>query len=113
MTLSVWSSTKNEFHYQRISLSPFLITDRIPESGGRGGPAGGFGGGFDSDYGGGGHHFELGGRRFENPTPANTIEQLPNDLRQVLLDWAHEQDKSRNDGKPFISVDISACLIMG
>lgn len=74
---------------------------KIPESGGRGGPAGGFGGGFDSDYGGGGHHFELGGRRFENPTPANTIEQLPNDLRQVLLDWAHEQDKSRNDGAGF------------
>jgi len=70
---------------------------KIPDSGGRGGPPlGGYGSGFGGGYG-GDHHFEVGGRRIENPTPAHTIEQLPDDLRQVLIDWAHEQDKNRND----------------
>jgi len=81
---------------------------KIPDSGGRAGSSGGlggYGGGYPG-YGGGDipHHFEVGGRRFANPTPAHTIEQLPNDLRQLLLDWAHEQDRHRNDG----SVDGAA-----
>jgi len=76
---------------------------KIPDSGGRPGPGlsgpgrigpGVYGGGYGGD-----HVFEVGGHRFENPTPANTIEQLPNDLRQLLLDWAHEQDRIRNDGR--------------
>ena len=46
-----------------------------------------------------GRFIVVNGRRYENPTPSNTIEQLPDDLRQLLLDWAHEQDRHRNDGK--------------
>merc|ERR1719219_1530363 len=70
---------------------------KTPDAGPRFGGDGGLGRP-GSRFGGGGNHvFEVGGRRIENPTPANTIEQLPNDLRQLLLDWAHEQDRLRND----------------
>ena len=73
---------------------------------------GGFGGGFGGGgYGGGpfgpggiqtssdGRFYVVNGVTYENPSPSHTIEQLPDDLRQLLLDWAHEQDKVRNDGK--------------
>jgi len=68
--------------------------------GGVRGTGGGIGGGIGGRYGAGGGtpYFMLGGQYVENPTPAKTIEQLPDDLRQLLIDWAHEQDKSRNDG---------------
>jgi len=73
-----------------------INTPKVPDLGGR------FSGGGGNNYlgvpGGGNHYFEVGGRRFENPTPSTTIDQLPNDLRQLLIDWAHEQDKHRNDG---------------
>merc|ERR1712142_1305924 len=67
--------------------------------GGVRGTGGGIGGGIGGRYGAGGGtpYFMLGGQYVENPTPAKTIEQLPDDLRQLLIDWAHEQDKSRND----------------
>lgn len=82
---------------------------KIPDSGGQlggdFGPGGGFapGGGFGP--GGGisasadGNFYIVNGKRYMNPTPDHTIEQLPGDLRQVLLDWAHEQDRIRNDGR--------------
>jgi len=77
---------------------------KIPDSGGQMG-GGGFGDGFPtSGFGPGGFQTSSDGRfyvvngvRYENPTPTHTIEQLPNDLRQLLLDWAHEQDRFRND----------------
>lgn len=96
---------------------------KIPDSGGRvvggggggglgsfpggvRGTGGGIGGGIGGRYGAGGGtpYFMLDGQCVENPTPAKTIEQLPPELRQVLIDWAHEQDKHRNDG----SVDGAA-----
>lgn len=74
-------------------------------SGGPGAPSGASPMGFH-DYPGGWrmggttpHHFEIGDRVYENPTPGNTIEHLPDDLRKLLLDWAHEQDKLRNDSR--------------
>jgi len=74
---------------------------KIPDSGG---PYGGVGGGFGPPLGPGniqtsydGRFYVVNGVRYENPSPSHTIEQLPNDLRQLLLDWAHEQDKNRND----------------
>ena len=76
--------------------------------GGIRGTGGGIGGGIGGRYGAGGGtpYFMLDGQFVENPTPAKTIEQLPDDLRQLLIDWAHEQDKSRNDGE--IPVDCRA-----
>jgi len=83
---------------------------KIPDSGGQIGGGGEFGpgGGYGGGYGGGGGYgdvfdssdgrfYVINGRRYLKPTPNHTIEQLPEDLRQVLLDWAHEQDKFRND----------------
>ena len=69
--------------------------------GGVRGTGGGIGGGIGGRYGAGGGtpYFMLDGQCVENPTPAKTIEQLPPELRQVLIDWAHEQDKHRNDGE--------------
>jgi len=90
---------------------------KIPESGGRG--EGGYGGGYGGGGGRGGAggvgggrgsggqivgnkvgipYFQIGDKQYENPTPGNTIRNLPDDLRQVLIDWAHEQDRIRNDG---------------
>jgi len=86
---------------------------KIPDSGGRVG-GGGYGVGGFGDGGGGsfgvggpgagayessdGLFYVINGRRYLKPTPDHTIEQLPDDLRQLLLDWAHEQDRLRNDG---------------
>jgi len=78
---------------------------KIPDSGGQVGGGGyggggfGFGGPGGGDFDGGdGLFYVINGRRYLNPTPSHTIEQLPADLRKVLLDWAHEQDRLRNDG---------------
>jgi len=80
---------------------------KIPDSGG--GFGGGYGGGPDGGFGpflpgdiqtsSDGRFYMVNGVAYENPSPSHTIEQLPNDLRQLLLDWAHEQDKVRNDGR--------------
>ena len=82
-----------------------------------GGPGAGGDGGFgpflpgDIQTSSDGRFYMVNGVAYENPSPSHTIEQLPNDLRQLLLDWAHEQDKVRNDGKACLwAMTLRICM---